>query len=107
MWVIKMSEQKRLEVGTSILFMDEVRVLRPALITAIHGTPAYDESGKLIWMPCVNIVTVSTDLDKKDAHGIQIERRSSVSHRSANAYHEQVNGSPVGMTWQFVDDVFA
>lgn len=102
-----MSEQKRLEVGMSILFMDELRVLRPALITAVHGTPYYDEQGKLTWLPCVNIVTVCTDPDKKDAYGTQIERRSSVSHRSVNAYHEQVNGSPVGMTWQFVDDVFA
>lgn len=91
---------KQLHIGQTVNFMDSGCVMRNALVTAIHGELVY-EQGELVYAPCVNLVTVSTDLNKRDNYGIQIERFSSVNHRSANAYHEKSTGQPVGMTWEF------
>lgn len=105
MRVFFMKEQHP-KTGMAIIFMDEQRQMKSALITAVHGEAAYDETGKLLYMPTVNIVTVSSDVTKRDVYGTQIERYSSVSHRSTNAYHESKHGHPVGMTWQFENEVY-
>lgn len=97
---------KQAQVGMTVVFMNEVREEQDALVTAVHGTIAYDDSGKMLHAPCLNLVFVSTDQSKRDAYGVQIERKSSVVHRSSHAYHESVNGSPVGMTWRFVDEQY-
>lgn len=93
------------KVGAQVLFMDEFRQMQSALITAVHGTATYDESGKLLFMPCVNLVTVSSDLSKRDQYGTQIERHSSVQHRSYNAYHEANHGA-IGRTWQYETETY-
>lgn len=99
-------KEKYPKTGMSVLFMDEQRQIKSALITAVHGEAAYSETGELQYMPTVNIVTVSSDVTKRDVYGTQIERHSSVSHRSNNAYHESQTGQPVGMTWQFDCEVY-
>lgn len=99
-------ERREIEVGQSILFMDSQRIIKPALVTEVHGEPYYNESGELEWLPCINLITCSSNCAKSDDYGRQIERHSSVQHRSVNAYHEQTHGFPVGMTWQFIDEKF-
>lgn len=93
------------KVGACVLFMDELRQMQSALITAVHGTASYDENGKLLFMPCVNLVIVSNDQSKRDQYGTQIERHSSVQHRSYNAYHESQHGA-IGRTWQYEKEVY-
>ncbi|QPB08612.1 hypothetical protein [Vibrio phage Va2] len=92
--------------GQTVKFMDSNRVLRDALVTAVHGEIYYNESGEPEYYPCVNLVVVSEDMRKQDQYGMQLERETSVTHRSSNAYHEKVNGIPIGMTWQFEDEKY-
>lgn len=92
-------------IGQSVKFMNEHRVMQDALITAVHGEIFYKD-GKPEHYPCINIVICSSDQSKQDVYGIQIERHSSVQHRSSNAYHEQTTGNPIGMTWQFNDESY-
>ena len=96
--------ERELKVGQSVMFMDEHRCLKPALVTAVHGELYYDDVGKLTWLPCINLIACSSNELKSDVYGRQVERHSSVQHRSANAHHEQVTGMPIGMTWQFNDE---
>ena len=98
-------KERQVIPGQSIKFMNEKREMQDALVSAVHGS-IYYKDGKPEQFPCVNIVICSTDFNKQDAHGIQIERHSSVQHRSSNAYHEQTSGNPIGMTWQFNDEAY-
>lgn len=98
-------KERQVVLGQSIRFMNEHRQLQDALVTAVHGNIHYVE-GEPKYFPCVNIVICSADPSKQDAYGLQIERHSSVQHRSSNAYHEETTGNPIGMTWQFNDETF-
>lgn len=87
-------EQKELKIGDVVVFIDEYREERKALVTCIHGDPlgrTTKQSGK-DWVPdddtvgsywpCVNLLTLSSNESCKDQYGRQAERHSSVVHVS-------------------------
>lgn len=98
-------KERQVQIGQSVKFMNEHREIQDALVNAVHGK-IYYEDGVPKQFPCVNIVFCSADFNKQDVHGIQIERHSSVQHRSSNSHHEETTGQPIGMTWQFSDEEF-
>jgi ASC-1-like (ASCH) protein len=74
-------QEKQVKVGDSVTFINALRKEIPALVTAV-------------WSPtCINVVLVSEDVDKTDTYGRQIERNTSVMHKSCQG--EQV----YGMVW--------
>ena len=79
----KSGEKRELSVGQRVIFADEYRVEHEALVTAWHGTS------------CINVVYVSKDPQKTDSYGRQLDRATSVSHMSQNAY---------GMFWRWPDE---
>lgn len=65
-----MQETKQVKVGDTVTFINSLRKEIPALVTAV-------------WSPtCINVVAVSEDADKTDTYGRQIERYTSVPHKS-------------------------
>jgi len=66
--------ERELKVGQTITFFDEFRVPHDALVTAWWGPT------------CCNLIYVSKDPKKDDTWGNQIERQSSVIHKSAQAF---------------------
>lgn len=75
-------------VGTTVIFVDSYGRHRPALVTTCG-----DKNRPDTW---VNLVIVSDDEAKTDQYGRQIERFTSVVHRSAQ--------SAPGMYWQRPDE---
>ena len=73
-----------MKVGDAVRFTDELRQEHTALLTAVHGFP--DDLH-----PAVNLVYVSADESKTDPYGRQVDRRTSVVHRSKQ--------SAAGMFW--------
>jgi hypothetical protein len=63
--------ERQLITGQHIIFFDEYRTAHPALVTAWWS------------QTCCNLVYVSGDEKKDDSYGRQIERSTSVSHKSA------------------------
>ena len=70
--------------GSKVIFVDSRRAAHNALVTEIHGAPEM--------LPSINLVFVTTDEDRRDSYGRQIERQSSVVHK-----RDQTGG---GMFWQ-------
>lgn len=60
-----------LDIGDVVKVTDEVGEEHNALVTAVHG-PA-----------CINAVFLSSDPAKRDPYGQQMERLSSLQHKSA------------------------
>ena len=74
-------------VGQYVIFTDSLRVRHDALVTAWHlGEAKTVEEFKKLYgenaMPCVNLLYVSKDPKKSDPYGSQIERNTSVPHKS-------------------------
>lgn len=69
-----------LVVGGHVIWVGPVGDQHDALVTAIWGDPT-------ISVPCINLVFVSEDNSKQDPYGRQIERNTSVVHRSNQAAH--------------------
>lgn len=65
--------------GDVIIYVDEVSVEHDALVTVYWG--GEQPNGAL------NCVYVSTDENKRDSYGVQIERASSVSRQSEHTAH--------------------
>lgn len=97
---VKFVRTEIVKIGDPVLFMDESREKRHALVTAVHGMALCEEGGELVQAPCVNIIVCSKDPSKQDVYGRQFERHCSVQHRSSNSYHEETTGQPIGMTWE-------
>lgn len=70
-----------LEVGHQVVYVDPTGAQIPALVTAIWGDP----KGPAV--PCINLVYVSTDPQRTDNFGRQMERQTSLVHRSAQPAH--------------------
>ena len=68
-----------LVVGGSVVFVDSVGKQFPALVTAIWGKPED--------VPCINVVFISGDDTRQDSYGRQVERSTSVVHRSKQPAH--------------------
>lgn len=63
--------EREYKVGQHVIFIDEYRKPHDAIVTAWHGTS------------CCNLVRLSDDEMKTDSYGRQIERHTSVCHKSA------------------------
>jgi len=67
---------RQLNVGDAIVWIDEHREAHPALVTRVW----IGMGGETV--PGVNLVFVVKDEAKTDPYGRQIERRTSVCHKS-------------------------
>lgn len=73
----RLSDLRQSYIGKHCFFVDPVQKEHAAVITAVHSLLG-DESGP--WN--VNLVWVSDDVQKHDPYGQQIERNTSVPHKS-------------------------
>jgi hypothetical protein len=87
--------KRELFPGQHVVFADEYRKERDAIVTAWHG------------LSCINVVFVSGDEQKTDSYGRQLERQTSVSHMSQNAYgnfwrwpDEELVARPADLAWK-------
>lgn len=71
----------KVQVGQSVKFVDENSVEHDALVTAVWGETN----------PAINLIYVSTNVEKSDTYGRQTERHSSVVHNASQPAH--------GMYW--------
>lgn len=81
-------DRNKLEIGQSVIFVDEHREEHVALVTNV-----WQSSGGL---PGCNVVYVSDDESKSDPYGRQVERKTSIVHQSV-----QPAG---GMCWRHVGE---
>lgn len=82
-----MEQERKTQVGLDIIFIDSLRKPHKALITAA-------------WSPtCCNLVYVSDDEKKDDSYGRQIERATSVMHKSAQG------DTVYGMVWCWPEEL--
>jgi hypothetical protein len=65
------------KVGDHVIYVDPVARQHDALVTAVWGPT------------CINIVYVSGDKTRDDTYGRQIERQTSLCHRSLSPAHGQ------------------
>lgn len=72
------------KLGESIVFCDPKGMDHDALITAVWSET------------CVNIVYVSSDENRKDSYGRQLERETSLVHVSQSEVH--------GFYWRFHEE---
>jgi hypothetical protein len=63
------------EVGDPVRVVDETYGEHVGLVTCVHG-----RFGD--YVPCINVVYVSSDPAKRDPYGAQVERMSSLQHHS-------------------------
>lgn len=74
-----------LKIGQAVKFVDEKRRSRDALVTHIHnGSGLSMEEFKATYggYPCINLVAVMLEEDRKDPYGQQTEHRSSVVYKT-------------------------
>jgi len=81
---------KHPQVGDVIVYHDENGGAHNAIVTAYWGDPANDYIG------CLNLVLVSPDEARTDCYGRQIERKTSISHKSTMHVH--------GFYWRWPDE---
>ncbi len=79
--------ENKLTVGDVVVFHDARNQPHHALVTAVWSN--WDN-------PCINVCYVSSDEDRKDSYGRQIERNTSVSHGSGQ--------SAAGHYWRRLDE---
>jgi hypothetical protein len=72
-------EKNVLKVGSEVIYIDAHRVKHSALVTHVWGQGHADLGGQ---EPSCNLVYVSGDETKTDPYGRQIERATSVVHKS-------------------------
>ena len=109
-----MEQERKLEIGGTVVYIDSHRVEHTALVNCIHGDPEgrnllvvdgacqYDDEGVAkmgapgeAW-PCINLLIVSPNEECQDQYGRQIERFTSVVHQS--------HSSALGYCYRFVDE---
>jgi hypothetical protein len=73
---------RKLEVGSSIIYVDAHAKEHNALVTVVWSAMSGQEGE-----PGCNLVFVSGDDSKTDPYGRQIERSTSVVHRSKQPAH--------------------
>jgi hypothetical protein len=74
-----------LKVGDVVKYVDQKRRVRDALVTCIHSQYPDIEKAKEMYgqYPCINVVTVMCEDDRKDPYGVQTEHATSVSYYNA------------------------
>lgn len=75
------------DVGDPVRIVDETYGEHVGLVTVVHGTFSGDHVASSGYVPCINVVYVSGDPDKRDPYGRQVERMSSLQHYSAGPAH--------------------
>jgi hypothetical protein len=93
---------RELRIGMPVVYVDEYRRERPALVTNQFGA-----AGAIVDVdafkarhgcgPSVNVVFAALDEDKHDPYGRQLERETSVAHVSGKPMRE-------GRYWRFPDE---
>lgn len=86
-----MSEVKQPGTGEVVVYVDQHAKRHAALITAVHGV-ATEFNGEINY-PSLNLVFVTDEEGKTDPYGQQIERTTSVVHRSSQSAH--------GFYWEY------
>lgn len=71
-------------VGEHVIYTNPVGIDHDALVTAVWGPV------------CINLVFVSSDKERGDSYGRQIERQTSMTYVSQNKVH--------GFYWRFPGD---
>ena len=71
-----------MKIGDVITYVDHVGEAHDAFVTAV-----WDLNQEPGYHPSINLVYVSTDEDKKDPYGRQIERDTSVVHKANQSAH--------------------
>ncbi len=90
--------ERKYEVGERIIYVDKYSVPRDALITIWWGEqPAYKKDGDPDAEPGCNLAFISGDPNRDDSCGRQIERETSVVHKTAQPAH--------GLYWCWVDEL--
>lgn len=92
--------ERTYKVGQNVIYVDTVGKKRKALVTIWWGknedgtnVPHYSMPGE----PGCNVVFLSDDVEKRDSYGRQIERSTSLVHRS----NQPANGN----YWCWEDEV--
>jgi hypothetical protein len=86
-----MTSKPELKAGDHVIFIDERYKKHNALVTQVHGDVAEWTSEKFSgperhwYIPCINLLFVAADEHRTDQYGRQIERPSSVVHKSNNS----------------------
>lgn len=78
-------------VGDRVLFTDSRGKDHEALVTIVWGQNIYPGN-----VPCINLVYVSGDEARQDSCGRQVERSTSVVHKSSQPAH--------GNYWRMPDE---
>jgi hypothetical protein len=87
--------ERELRIGMGIKVVDEVGVTHDGLVSECWGhTKVQDGTAG----PCINVLFASSDPDKRDPYGRQIERLSSCSHKRST--------TAPGRYWYFNDETF-
>lgn len=75
---------RSINIGHPVMFIDEHRVARPALVTQVWGSPTYSLDGApgAPLAPGLNVVLVNSDDKMKDDCGRQKLNKTSVVHVS-------------------------
>lgn len=103
--------ERAFKIGCRVVFFDSHRQAHDAIVTNwFHGgldgltVAEHEQAAKdrgvtsPIYMPCCNLAYVSSDVDKKDPYGRQLERQSSCS------YGRQQGTPFIGMCWAWPDE---
>jgi len=85
-------EVQPVKVGDAVQGLNENYEPFVGLVTCVHGE-FRDEEGAYI--PCINVVYVSSDVSKRDPYGQQLERMSSLQH-----FNQTVNMPRPGRFWK-------
>lgn len=80
-------ERKQPHVGDHVIYTNEVGVDRNAVVIAVWGDVAEQGSSPYGGMPGLNVVMASADPDCTDIYGRQIERETSVVHKTDQPAH--------------------
>lgn len=83
--------EKRVNIGDAINFSDEYGKSHKAVVTTVYNSGHVGDDTPL---PSVNLVYVSDDETKSDQYGRQIERKTSVVHKTNQYAH--------GMFWDLI-----
>lgn len=69
--------------GLGVVYVDPVGKHRAAILTAVWNSGQPEKYPN----PCVNVVFVSDDEARADTYGRQIERATSIPHKSSQTAH--------------------
>jgi hypothetical protein len=84
------------QVGDAIVYHDENGGAHNAVVTCYWGQPTLPDGKENEDIGCLNLVFVSGDESRHDQYGRQIERLTSIAHKSTMHVH--------GFYWRWPDE---